>query len=506
MTDDLLDAPGGRLLVSAAAAVAGLAGSYAVTGYAPTFIASPVERALARSMPGIVVSTAISTLGSLGQQLNLLLAIGLAGLFIALAARAAILTGQLANNRVLPALGTAVLTWAVGVVLTGEVVLAAGPAVAAAAVVGLAQALDGFGGQMAPISSKRRRALSTVGAAVGAATLGYAAGTQRSVIATGDDAPAVTAPGADLADVEAKLAVAADYSLGLDGIDPLVSENFYEVDINSIDPDLSAADWSLSITGAVEEEVTLDYADLQQMAAENRFVTLRCVGERLNGYKTDTALWTGVPVDSLLEEAGVQSGCECVMLRAEDDYYEEFPIDALRGGMLAYGMNGKVLPRGHGYPVRALVPGHWGEVNVKWLSEIEVLDREAEGYWEKRGWQGTGPVNPVAKLHYESTLPDGRRRIGGHAYAGLRGVQRVEVSTDGGETWADATLSDRLPAASGDGPAEDAWRQWEYTYDPPEGGHTVVVRMVDRRGELQPEEEADAYPSGPSGWVSKQYS
>ncbi|WP_336337104.1 sulfite oxidase [Haloarcula brevis] len=506
MTDDLLETPGGRLLVSAAAAVAGLAGSYAVTGYAPSFIASPIERALARAMPGIVVSTAISTLGSLGQQLNLLLAIALAGLFIALAARAAILTGQLANNRALPTVGTAVVTWGIGVVLTGEVALAAGPAVAAAAVVALAQTLDGFGTTTTPISSKRRRALSTVGAAVGAATLGYVAGNQRTVIATGDDAPALTAPGADLADVEEKLAVAADYSLELDDIDPLVSESFYEVDINSIDPELSAGDWSLSITGAVEEEVTLDYADLQQMDAENRFVTLRCVGERLNGYKTDTALWTGVPVDSLLEEAGVQSGCECVMLRAADDYYEEFPIDALRGGLLAYGMNGTVLPRGHGYPVRALVPGHWGEVNVKWLSEIEVLDREAEGYWEQRGWQGTGPVNPVAKLHHESTRPDGRRRVGGHAYAGLRGVERVEVSTDGGETWADATLSDRLPAASGDGPAEDAWRQWEYTYDPPAGGHTVVVRMVDRRGEVQPEAETDAYPSGASGWVSKQYS
>ncbi|MFU1780525.1 sulfite oxidase [Haloarcula japonica] len=506
MTDDLLDSPGGRLLVSAVAAIAGLAGSYAVTGYAPTFIASPIERTLARSMPGIVVSTAISTLGSLGQQLNLLLAIGLAGLFIALAARAAILTGRLANNRALPVVGTAVVTWAVSVVLTGEVVFSAGPAVSAAAVVGVAQVLDGLSGSVSPISSKRRRALSTVGVAVGAATVGYTVGNRRSVAATGDGAPALAAPGADLADVEEKLAVATDSSLQLDDIDPLVSERFYEVDINSIDPELSADDWSLSITGAVEEEIMLDYEDLQQMDAENRFVTLRCVGESLNGHKTDTALWTGVPVDSLLEEAGVQSGCECVMLRADDDYYEEFPIDALRGGMLAYGMNGKILPRGHGYPVRALVPGHWGEVNVKWLSEIEVLDEEADGYWEKRGWQGTGPVNPVAKLHHESMLSDGRRRIGGHAYAGLRGVQRVEVSTDGGETWADATLSDQLPAADGDSPAEDAWRQWEYTYDPPSDGHTVVVRMVDQRGETQPEDETDSYPSGASGWVSKQYS
>lgn len=505
MTDDLLDSRGGRLLVSAGAAVAGLAGSYAVTGYAPTFVASPIERALARSMPGVVVSFAISTLGSLGQQLNLLLAVCLAGLFVGLAARAAIRTGQAVNNRLVPAAGTAGLTWVVAVALTGEVVLATGPAVGAAAVVALAQALDHFGGPVTPISSKRRRALSTTGVALGAALLGYAAGERRSPQTTGNDAPSLPTETVDVADLQRKLAVAQDASLDLAGMDPLVSERFYEVDINSIDPDLSAGDWSLSITGAVEEELTVDYDELQSMQAQNRFVTLRCVGEQLNGHKMDTALWTGVPVASLLDEAGVESGCDCVMLRAEDGYYEEFPIEALRRGVLAYGMNGKVLPRGHGYPVRALVPGHWGEINVKWLTEIEVLERPADGYWEKRGWHGTGPVTPVAKLHHESLLDDGRRRVGGHAYAGLRGVERVEVSTDGGETWTDATLSEPLPAVDGDGPAEDAWRQWEHTYDPPAGGHTVVVRMVDRDGEVQPEAEADPYPSGPSGWVSKRY-
>ncbi|WP_423999500.1 molybdopterin-dependent oxidoreductase [Haloarcula salina] len=505
MTDELLDSRGGRLLVSAAAAVAGLAGSYALTGYTPAFVVSPVERALTRTMPGIVVSAAISTLGSLGQQLNLLLAVCLTGLLVGLAARAAILTGRAVNSRLLPAAGTAGLTWGVAVVLTGEVVLAAGPAVAAAAVVAVAQALDHFGGPVAPVSSKRRRALSTTGVALGAALVGYAAGERRSPRTTGDDAPSLPDGSADVADIQRKLAIAQDASLDLAGMDPLVSERFYEVDINSIDPDLSADDWSLSITGAVEEEITVDYDEILSMQAENRFETLRCVGEQLNGHKMDTALWTGVRVASLLDEAGVQSGCDCVMLRADDDYFEEFPIEALRRGTLAYGMNGKVLPRGHGYPVRALVPGHWGEINVKWLTEIEVLEREADGYWEQRGWHGTGPVTPVAKLHHESLLDDGRRRIGGHAYAGLRGVERVEVSTDGGETWSDATLSDPLPAVDGDGRAEDAWRQWEYTYDPPAGGHTVVVRMIDRDGVVQPEAEADPYPNGPSGWVSKRY-
>ncbi|WP_254271873.1 molybdopterin-dependent oxidoreductase [Haloarcula marina] len=505
MGQDLLDSRGGQLLVAVAAGLAGLAGSYAVTGYTPAFLASPVERTLARQMPGVVVSFAITTLGSVGQQLNLLTAVAIVGLFIALAARAAILVGQEANNRLLPGVGTALLTWVVGVALTGELVLAAGAALPAAAVVVLAQGLDALGKTTPPISSKRRRALSTIGVALGATALGYSVGTRRTPTATARDAPRLTAPGADREDIEAKLDVAAERSLDLDGLDPLVSERFFEVDINSIDPEVDADSWTLSVTGAVERELTLDYDELREMPAENQFSTLRCVGEKLNGKKMDTALWTGVPVDQLLDEAGIQSGCECVMLRAADGYFEEFPIDALRGGMLVYGMNGTVLPRGHGYPVRALVPGHWGEVNVKWLTEIEILDREAEGYWEKRGWQGTGPVNPVAKLHYREDTDDGRRRLGGHAYGGLDGVSSVEVSTDGGVTWTEASLSEPLPSVDGEGVAADAWRQWEYAYAAPSGGHTVVVRMVDDEGRVQPETESKAYPSGPSGWVRQEF-
>jgi hypothetical protein len=172
-------------------------------------------------------------------------------------------------------------------------------------------------------------------------------------------------------------------------------------------------------------------------------------------------------------------------------------------------MNGRPLPRGHGYPVRALIPGHWGEINVKWLTEIEVLEAEADGYWEKRGWHGTGPVNTVAKLHSVSAPSDGQVRVGGHAYAGTRGIERVEVSTDGGDSWATAALSDPLPgavdAATGESlrdEAEDAWRMWEYTYEATDS-HEVVVRAVDGTGSLQEETKRSAFPRGPTGWVSR---
>ena len=249
------------------------------------------------------------------------------------------------------------------------------------------------------------------------------------------------------------------------------------------------------MTGAVDETVTVDLADVREMESREEFATLRCVGESLNGRKMDTALWTVVDVAPLLERAGAPDDC-CVMLRATDGFYEEFPREALEDGMLAYGMNGGELPRRHGAPVRALIPGHWGEINVKWLTEIEVLEEPAEGYWEERGWQGTGPVETVAKLHVTNRLSDGRVEVAGHAYAGTRGVETVEVSTDGGETWTEATLSEPLPG-------DDVWRQWVHRYEPPDEEHEVVVRARDGTGTLQPEAESGPVPSGPTGWVSE---
>jgi hypothetical protein len=185
-----------------------------------------------------------------------------------------------------------------------------------------------------------------------------------------------------------------------------------------------------------------------------------------------------------------------VLVRAVDGYYQEFPLAALEDAFLAFGMNGRRLPRGHGYPVRLLVPGHWGEINVKWVTDIELLDEEKEGYWEKRGWHGTGPVNTVAKLHTLNHGDDGRVQVGGHAYAGTRGVRMVEVSTDDGETWDEATLSEPLPGT-------DVWRQWSYEWDAEPGEHEVVVRATDGEGELQPQEFSQPYPSGATGWVSR---
>ncbi|WP_158056083.1 molybdopterin-dependent oxidoreductase [Halorussus halophilus] len=479
------------------AGVAALAGSYAAVGFTPEWVAAPVSAFVVATTPDAVVAWSIQTLGDLGHQLSLLLALALT---VSLFAVAAGLGTLLANKFSLPSPPFAGLACvAVAVALTGAVTSALAAGVGAALVLTVGQLSAGSGDSSS--SSARRRVLGAVAGTLAfggvSAVLGAQQGStsQPSSALDGPNSDPSGTQGDESSEVESLLADADSKSLSVDGLEPLVSEKFYQVDISNVDPSLEADSWSLKVTGAVEEEMEFDYEDLTSLPAENRFVTLRCVGDSLNGKKMDNALWTGVPVMDLLDEAGGLPDECCVMLRAADDYFEEFPLSALRNGFLAYGMNGDPLPRGHGHPVRALIPGHWGEINVKWLTEIEVLEKEQNGYWERRGWHGTGPVETVAKLYATNVRDDGTIQVGGQAYAGTRGIERVEVSTDGGNSWSDATLSEKLPG-------EDVWRQWEYTYEASDP-HEVVVRATDGTGTLQPKEKRKSFPSGPTGWVSK---
>ena len=504
---DRLREAGPAILVAGVAGIGGTIASYALAGNTPGFVAAPIAGFLARTLPGAVLTTAILLLGSLGQLLNLATAIVFATVAFAVAAGAGIALGRRQSRPLLGATVAGVVAGGASFALTGAPVPSAGSAVAVAIVVAAAE-VGGFDSRVegglateavVPTFSDRRRVLKALAGLLGVSVLGVGARAAGLGVTPGGirDREQLHPGGAVLEDVEAiepLLAEADEKTLDVEGIEPLVSQEFYEVDISAVNPDLSAEGWSLAFTGAVAEERTVDYEALRDMEAEHRFLTLRCVGESLNGHKMDNALWTGVPIAPLLDELEIDSDCGCVMLRAADDYYEEFPLEALRRGFLAWGMNGRELPRAHGYPVRALIPGHWGEINVKWLTEIEFLEREVDGYWEERGWHGTGPVNTVAKLHAVNRLEGDRIQVGGHAYAGTRGVQAVEVSTDGGETWNTATLSEPLPG-------EDVWRQWVYEYASPGTRHEVVVRAVDETGETQDQIPSPAYPNGPSGWV-----
>jgi DMSO/TMAO reductase YedYZ molybdopterin-dependent catalytic subunit len=521
-----------RVALALAAGLAAVAGSFAAVGFTPRFVVAPVSKLLTVLAPGAAVTFAITVLGELGNYLVLASAVALTVVLLGTGSVAGVVLARRARTPRLAPLFAGLAPAVVAAPVSGSLLSGAAAGVGAGVVVAVA----GLVPDEEPTFAGRRQVLAGGAAAVGVGLLGAAFGRGSGVGLPG----AATPTGAPDSQQTALLSAAEDRTLESGELEPLVSDSFFNVDINQVNPTVDHESWTLSVTGAVEEELDYDYEEVTEPAAEHRFVSLRCVGEDLNGKKLDTALWSGVPLTDLVEPATPEG--EYVMLRATDGFYEGFPASALSDALLAYEMNGEPLPRAHGSPARVLVPGHWGEVNVKWVTEVEFLDEQPEGYWEQRGWHGTGPVETVTKLYDDNVthLDDGEVELAGHAYAGTRGIERVEVSTDGGDTWNEADLSDPLPgrrvgdgatpsSADGDadldlstpgpddidvatptgtteGPdvANDAWRQWIYRYDAPEAAHEVVVRAVDGAGNVQPREESGSYPSGATGWVSQE--
>lgn len=493
--NELRSAHGIELGVAALAAFASLGGSLLAVGTTPAFVVAAVAAVVLNLIPDALVAAGIGTLRDVAKPL---LAAGTALLLVGGYTVIVFAVGRRVGSRHVGkhAVLTLLAVGATTTLLTGSVSSGLGAGIAAAVAV--------FAGStfLTPVgmSNSRRRMLRAGVVAAGAVGIGalFQRGGSEQVVEQADPDPAA----------QSLLDDADGLGFSLPDTEPMVSENFYQVDIATATPNIDPAAWSVAVTGLVERPQEFTLEDLKELPAERRFVTLRCVSDTMNGTKMDTALWTGVPVSAVLEEVGAPESC-CVTLRGADDYYVSFPRAALDSGLFAWGMNGRTLPRGHGYPLRTLVPGHWGETNAKWLTEIEIREEPEDGYWESRGWKGTGEVHTVAKLHGVDTSGDGIR-VGGHAYAGTRGLSAVEVSTDGGETWTEASLSDRLPGATtveeGDGPPEpsgdatDAWRMWQHEYEK-SGNHEVVVRAIDGTSEVQPREEQESFPEGATGWV-----
>jgi DMSO/TMAO reductase YedYZ molybdopterin-dependent catalytic subunit len=167
-----------------------------------------------------------------------------------------------------------------------------------------------------------------------------------------------------------------------------------------------------------------------------------------------------------------------------------------RDAMLAVGMNGEPLPLEHGFPVRMLVPGLYGYVSAtKWITEIELTDWDFDAYWIQRTWSKEGPINTQSRIDTVSegeNLSPGRVGIGGIAWAPHRGIEGVEVSTDGGQSWNDATLASQLDI--------DTWRQYIYYWEARAGSYTLQVRATDATGKTQTPRETPPHPSGATGY------
>ncbi len=276
------------------------------------------------------------------------------------------------------------------------------------------------------------------------------------------------------------------------------NDRFYVVTKNVVDPGVDAGLWRLDIAGLVERPQTFDFAAFTALPAVEQETTLMCISNPVGGGLMSNAVWRGVRVADLLQTAGVGATAVEVLCHAVDGYTDTIPIaKALEPTtLLAYQMNGEPLPGRHGYPVRLLVPGMYGEKSLKWIDRIEVVDREEKGFYEQQGW---GP-DFVIPTRSRFSGPDLRQPLAagrpvhlvGQAFAGNRGVASVDVSQDGGATWTPATID-----YAG---TELTWALWSFDWTPTQAGeYRLAVRATDRTDAVQSAAGRAIVPEGARG-------
>jgi DMSO/TMAO reductase YedYZ molybdopterin-dependent catalytic subunit len=292
-------------------------------------------------------------------------------------------------------------------------------------------------------------------------------------------------------------------------------------------PKVDMQTWRLEVEGLVKKPIALTFDELRQMPSRSVTMVMECAGNsriflnpKVSGLQWElgavgNAEWTGVPLSEVLKRAGVKDGAVEVVLEGMDrgeikkepvspgkiSYARSIPLTKAMSDevILAYQMNGEELTPSHGFPLRAVVPGHYGMASVKWVNRIILLDREFRGYFQTTDYtywdkQDGMPIQllPVSEIEvkaeisrpalHEAVPANSVYRVFGAAWTGESEVVKLEVSTDGGKNWqAGQLLGDSV---------KYAWRLWEYHWStPPQPGrYTVMARATDAHGNTQPME------------------
>lgn len=280
-------------------------------------------------------------------------------------------------------------------------------------------------------------------------------------------------------------------------------QDFY---ITSIDrpPSAWALAHSVSVDGMVEQPGSFSMLRLYAMADLEKMVTLECIGNKLGGKTVGNAVWEGVRLSTLLRAVNVTGKPTTVVFHCLDGYTETMPFDDALSGetLLAFRMNGRLLPPEHGYPIRVIYPGRYGMKNPKWVSRVELTDQPVQGYWAKIGWSETAAI-PIKSWIVEPSggkLPAGEPvRLVGLALAGSEAVGGVTVSTDGGTTYQPARLLTT--------PAPFVWTFWDFQWLPQKpGDYRLTSLATDARGQVQETQPSTTNQGGSRGlfWLDFQ--
>jgi DMSO/TMAO reductase YedYZ molybdopterin-dependent catalytic subunit len=507
-------------LAGIAAAAAGLGAGELLAALRPSW-PSPVVAvadAVVAFAPPALVRFGIDTFGTADKPVLI------ATILLVLAVGAAVL-GRLALRRIwvgvagIAALGVlagaaALRSPAVGVdglvPVVGVAVVALGALLVLLAALGAARAPEGGvadadsvgnsgAGSDAP-QLDRRRFLTLVSSVAAGAVATAVAG--RTLLTTFDVAAARAALRLPAPSERLDLPIPDAARFTDDAIADLITptERFYRIDINLAVPIVDPATHVLRVTGMVQRPLSIPFAELLRRPLVEIPMTMTCVSYELGGDLVGTAVWSGVRLRDLLDEAGVDPDADQIVGRSVDGYTGGFPVEAAydRESLVVVGMNGEPLLPEHGFPVRLVTPGLYGYVgSTKWLAEIELtrFDR-FDQYWVPRGYAAEAPVKTMARIDTPeplASLTPGAVVLGGVAWAQTRGVERVEVQVDDGP-WTRTELAQAVNDVT--------WVQWRLPVDLPPGRHQLRARATDGAGATQTSERTSVAPDGASGWHS----
>ena len=321
----------------------------------------------------------------------------------------------------------------------------------------------------------------------------------------------------------------------LENMQGLITPNrYFFVRNNSASPDLDATNWRLSVEGdAVTEPLELTYDEVRRFPSRTLTAYLECAGNHramfdlLKGQKASgtqwmtgavgNGEWVGVALGDVLTLAGIEDNAVSVLLvgldkeSPEEGFRYVLPVDKAMhpNTLLAYALNGETLPRDHGFPLRALVPGWIGSANIKWLGRIVV---SSEMMWTRNNTtsyvligdeyppkgESTGVpvttqvIKSALALPWPAELAAGRQRIHGYAHSPAGPISRVEWSADSGRTWTAAELLHHQ--------SELSWARFEFAWDAKPGERTIMTRATDLAGNTQP----DSVPFNQKGYLFNQ--
>lgn len=278
------------------------------------------------------------------------------------------------------------------------------------------------------------------------------------------------------------------------------------------EPELSLSSWKLRVEGRVAHSLELTLADILEAPGKKLETVLECAGNAAGGSAASNAVWEGVSLAYLLREAGARPEAATVLLAGADSgrlmpdspnllYCQVVPIAKCLApeSMVAFKMNDRFLPRQNGFPARALFPGWYAMDSVKWLQRIVVLGREDQpSDFQSSGMHkvynrvletapGLQKVTRLSEVQIKSViawpsdnmnLPTGRHAVRGFAWTGAGLVRGVEISSDGGKAWAQATLQCC--------PKPFSWVLWTYSWSARPGDFTLMSRATDSAGRQQP--------------------